>query len=75
MRGFFSLGCGALLGPAPYRNCRDRTRLAHRIAGGRSLRSDQAESLFTRFGPSSIELDLLMAAKRRAPVLPDRIAE
>ena len=39
------------------------------------LRSDQAESLFTRFGPSSIELDLLMAAKRRAPVLPDRIAE
>ncbi|MGZ2455509.1 hypothetical protein ACVINH_000535 [Rhizobium anhuiense] len=39
------------------------------------LLSDQAESLFTRFGPSSIELDLLMAAKRRSPVLPDRIAE
>jgi len=29
------------------------------------LHGDQAESLFTRFGPSSIELDLLMAAKRR----------
>ncbi|NEJ72394.1 hypothetical protein GR197_17925 [Rhizobium phaseoli] len=32
------------------------------------LLSHQAESLFTRFGPSSIELDLLMAAKRRLPV-------
>jgi hypothetical protein len=26
-----------------------------------------AENLFLRFGPSSIELDLLMAAKRRSP--------
>ncbi len=26
-----------------------------------------AEDLFIRFGPSSIELDLLMSAKRRAP--------
>lgn len=39
------------------------------------LRSDQAESLYTRFGPSSIELDLLMAAKRRQPTLRDKIAE
>ncbi|ACS57184.1 MULTISPECIES: hypothetical protein [Rhizobium] len=39
------------------------------------LRNEQAESLFTRFGPSSIELDLLMAAKRRPPVLQDGIAE
>ncbi|EJZ19580.1 hypothetical protein NE852_15320 [Rhizobium sp. Pop5] len=39
------------------------------------LRSDQAESLYTRFGPSSIELDLLMAAKRRQPAPRDRIAE
>ncbi|MFS8145675.1 hypothetical protein ATY78_17240 [Rhizobium sp. R635] len=38
------------------------------------LQNDQAESLFTRFGPSSIELDLLMAAKRRAPARHD-IAE
>lgn len=38
------------------------------------LQNDQAESLFTRFGPSSIELDLLMAAKRRAPA-PHDIAE
>ncbi|OWV70182.1 hypothetical protein ATY77_19290 [Rhizobium sp. R634] len=39
------------------------------------LQSDQAESLFTRFGPSSIELDLLMAAKRRAPVSEDKIVD
>ncbi|PDT13830.1 hypothetical protein CO670_26165 [Rhizobium sp. J15] len=39
------------------------------------LQSEQAESLFTRFGPSSIELDLLMAAKRRAPVSEDKIAD
>ncbi|NTF46595.1 hypothetical protein A6U86_32815 [Rhizobium sp. AC27/96] len=26
-----------------------------------------AEDLFTRFGPSAIELDLLMKAKRRSP--------
>ncbi|MGO7091813.1 hypothetical protein AB9E14_28065 [Rhizobium leguminosarum] len=36
------------------------------------LKGEQAESLFARFGPSSIELDLLMAAKRRLPVRPDR---
>ncbi|WHO74886.1 hypothetical protein [Rhizobium sp. BT03] len=36
------------------------------------LGGEQAESLFTRFGPSSIELDLLMAAKRRLPVRHDR---
>jgi len=29
------------------------------------LEAETAENLFTRFGPSSIELDLLMAAKRR----------
>ncbi|MDK4700956.1 hypothetical protein PH562_01815 [Rhizobium sp. CNPSo 4062] len=28
-----------------------------------------AEDLFIRFGPSSIELDLLMAAKRHTPTL------
>ncbi|MBB4235456.1 hypothetical protein [Rhizobium esperanzae] len=39
------------------------------------LGGEQAESLFTRFGPSSIELDLLMAAKRRSPVLQNKIAE
>ncbi|MGM4984772.1 MULTISPECIES: hypothetical protein [unclassified Rhizobium] len=31
------------------------------------LTAETAKSLFVRFGPSSIELDLLMAAKRRAP--------
>ncbi|MGR9257317.1 hypothetical protein [Rhizobium leguminosarum] len=35
------------------------------------LKGEQAESLFARFGPSSIELDLLMAAKRRRPVRQD----
>ncbi|MDM9624561.1 hypothetical protein QTL95_01545 [Rhizobium sp. S152] len=29
---------------------------------------DVAENLFERFGPSSVELDLLMAAKKRKPV-------
>lgn len=31
------------------------------------LEDDIAENLFVRFGPSAIELDLLMKAKRRAP--------
>ncbi|MFJ6325132.1 MULTISPECIES: hypothetical protein [unclassified Rhizobium] len=30
-----------------------------------------AEDLFVRFGPSSIELDLLMAAKQRTPSFRD----
>ncbi|EPE96168.1 hypothetical protein [Rhizobium grahamii] len=32
-----------------------------------ALQSGEAEDLYARFGPSSIELDLLMAAKRRKP--------
>ncbi|NEI72916.1 hypothetical protein GR212_25470 [Rhizobium lusitanum] len=32
-----------------------------------SLDDGMAEDLFIRFGPSAIELDLLMKAKRRAP--------
>ncbi|WFS02294.1 hypothetical protein [Rhizobium tumorigenes] len=32
-----------------------------------SLEAEEAERLFTKFGPSSTELDLLMAAKRRPP--------
>jgi hypothetical protein len=31
------------------------------------LPPSQAEDLFHRFGPSSVELDILMAAKRRHP--------
>lgn len=31
------------------------------------LDNKMAEDLFRRFGPSSVELDLLMAAKRRTP--------
>jgi len=32
-----------------------------------NLSSAEAEDLFARFGPSAIELDLLMQAKRRKP--------
>ncbi|MFJ6322179.1 MULTISPECIES: hypothetical protein [unclassified Rhizobium] len=35
------------------------------------LNDKTAEDLFVRFGPSSIELDLLMAAKQRAPSFRD----
>ncbi|MBM7045482.1 MULTISPECIES: hypothetical protein [Rhizobium] len=38
------------------------------------LDNGMAEDLFIRFGPSSIELDLLMAAKRRTPSL-DELTE
>ena len=31
------------------------------------LQQDEAKRLFEKFGPSSTELDLLMAAKRRPP--------
>lgn len=31
------------------------------------LEGEEAERLFTKFGPSSTELDLLMAAKRISP--------
>ncbi len=34
-----------------------------------------AEDLFVRFGPSSIELDLLMAAKQRSPSFHDLTKE
>lgn len=33
------------------------------------LEGDEAKRLFEKFGPSSTELDLLMAAKRRPPTL------
>ncbi|MDM9622325.1 hypothetical protein A6U87_25720 [Rhizobium sp. AC44/96] len=32
------------------------------------LDEEEAERLFQKFGPSAMELDLLMAAKRRPPV-------
>lgn len=54
---------------------RGRPYSLHEFASKYGLQSEQAESLFSRFGPSSVELDLLMAAKRRAPVLSERIAE
>lgn len=38
------------------------------------LTPDTACDLYTRFGPSSVELDLLMAAKRRKPSLTTLIA-
>ena len=39
----------------------DEFRSKYRLDAG------TAEDLFVRFGPSSVELDLLMAAKRRTP--------
>lgn len=38
-----------------------------------SLEGDEAKRLFDKFGPSSTELDLLMAAKRRPPTLESNI--
>jgi hypothetical protein len=35
------------------------------------LDGDKAEDLFVRFGPSAIELDLLMNAKRQVPTFSD----
>lgn len=55
----------------------EQTRIRHRQARGTpysleefkkkyGLADKDAADLFRRFGPSSIELDLLMAAKRRS---------
>jgi hypothetical protein len=57
------------------RTLRGRPYSLNEFAAKYGLRNEQAESLYTRFGPSSVELDLLMAAKRRPPMLPDRISE
>ncbi|XAZ22163.1 hypothetical protein LVY75_25560 [Sinorhizobium sp. B11] len=57
------------------RTLRGRPYSLHEFAAKYGLKNEQAESLFTRFGPSSIELDLLMAAKRRPPVLPDHMSD
>lgn len=50
------------------RTVRGRPYSLHEFAEKYGLDDDQAKNLFKRFGPSSIELDLLMAAKRRPPV-------
>jgi hypothetical protein len=39
------------------------------------LDPDEGKDLYNRFGPSSIELDLLMAAKRRPPRMPEVLTE
>lgn len=57
------------------RTLRGRPYSLNEFASKYGLQNEQAESLFSRFGPSSVELDLLMAAKRRSPVLLERIAE
>jgi len=51
------------------RPLRGRPYSLNEFASKYGLQNEQAESLFSRFGPSSVELDLLMAAKRRSPVL------
>ncbi|MFK0335611.1 hypothetical protein [Rhizobium sp. 2MFCol3.1] len=40
-----------------------------------ALDQHDAEDLFQRFGPSSVELDLLMAAKRRKPLFQVIVAD
>jgi hypothetical protein len=50
------------------RTLRGRPYSLNEFAEKYGLEDDQAEDLFSRFGPSSIELDLLMAAKRRPPI-------
>ncbi|MBB3655296.1 hypothetical protein FHX15_000495 [Rhizobium sp. BK650] len=57
------------------RTLRGRPYSLREFAAKYGLKNEQAESLFTRFGPSSVELDLLMAAKRRSPVRSDRPPE
>jgi hypothetical protein len=50
------------------RTVRGRPYSLHEFAEKYGLDDGQAMNLFKRFGPSSVELDLLMAAKRRPPV-------
>jgi hypothetical protein len=57
------------------RTLRGRPYSLNEFASKYGLPDEQAENLFYRFGPSSIELDLLMAAKRRPPVLPEQLKE
>jgi len=57
------------------RTLRGRPYSLNEFASKYGLQNEQAESLFSRFGPSSVELDLLMAAKRRSPILLERTAE
>ena len=57
------------------RTMRGRPYSLNEFASKYGLKNEQAENLFSRFGPSSVELDLLMAAKRRPPVLPERLVE
>ncbi|EJC71153.1 hypothetical protein Rleg5DRAFT_6993 [Rhizobium leguminosarum bv. viciae WSM1455] len=51
---------------------RGRPYTLDEFASKYGLKDEQAKNLF-RFGPSSIELDLLMAAKRRLRVRQDRV--
>jgi len=55
------------------RTLRGRPYSLSEFAEKYGLEDDQAEDLFSRFGPSSIELDLLMAAKRRPPIALEQV--
>jgi hypothetical protein len=37
------------------------------------LEENEARRLYSKFGPSATELDLLMAAKRRPPMMPSTL--
>jgi hypothetical protein len=47
---------------------RGRPYSIEEFAGKYRLQEEEAQRLFSKFGPSSTELDLLMAAKRRPPM-------
>jgi hypothetical protein len=57
------------------RPLRGRPYTLEEFASKYRLAKQAAEDLYLRFGPSQIELDLLMAAKRHVPELPERLAE
>jgi hypothetical protein len=57
------------------RPVRGRPYTLDEFAAKYRLSRQAAEDLYVRFGPSAIELDLLMAAKRRVPEMPKRLAE
>jgi hypothetical protein len=57
------------------RPVRGRPYTLEEFAAKYRLAKHAAEDLYVRFGPSAIELDLLMAAKRQVPELPERLAE
>lgn len=57
------------------RQARGRPYTLGEFAKRYGLAEDEAKDLYIRFGPSAIELDLLMAAKKKMPSIPDRLVD